>query len=116
MAGTILVVDDEAPIRELLAAVLEESGYRVLQAVHGKQALDLVSRERPDLVLCDVMMPVMNGVELCARLKAATDLPVILMSAAAKRTAAAAARADAFLAKPFDLDLVDMLVSRYLHS
>ena len=67
---TILIVEDEAPLRELLADLVEDAGYRPLQAIHGREALALIEQERPDVVLSDVMMPVLNGAELCRILKA----------------------------------------------
>lgn len=82
---TIAVVDDEAPIRELLAAVFAREGYRVLTAVDGAAALDLIAGERPDVVLMDVMMPNLDGLEVAARLRAnqaTAEIPVVLMSAA----------------------------------
>lgn len=120
MAGmaTILVVDDERPLRNLLAQVFADSGHRVLLAVNGRQALDLLRSQRPDLVLADVMMPEINGVELCQRIKespATAGIPVILMSAASAATGRQAP-ADAFLGKPFDLDDVEELIQRLLPS
>lgn len=114
MSAVILVVDDETPIRELLATVLEESGHRVVQAAHGEQALVAAERERPDLVLCDVMMPVMTGTEFCRRIKARYNVPVILMSAAGNPIRLDIGNADDFLPKPFDLRLVDDIVARHL--
>ncbi len=114
--ATILVVDDEEPIRSLLAMVFEDGGHRVLQASNGQQALDLLGRERADLVLSDVMMPLVDGIELCRRLKAAPStaaLPVILMSAASRWNSSDAG-ADALVAKPFMLDDVENLVQRLL--
>lgn len=122
MAGaemaTILIVEDEQPVREFLAQALEDEGHRVVQAFHGRHALDLIARgpALPDLVLSDVMMPLLNGVELCGKLKAnpaTASVPVILMSAAARR-ATEGSVADAFIAKPFDLDVLDGLVGRLL--
>lgn len=114
--ATILVVDDERPLRNLLAQVFADSGHRVLLAVNGRQALDLLRSQRPDIVLADVMMPEINGVELCQRIKEApgtAGIPVILMSAASAASGRQAP-ADAFLAKPFDLDDVEALVERLL--
>jgi two-component system, OmpR family, phosphate regulon response regulator PhoB len=114
--STILVVDDEKPLREMLAAALEEAGYRVFQAFHGRGALDVIAAERPDLVVSDIMMPLMNGVELCRTLKgngATAQIPVILMSAAGK-SAAEGAGADAYSDKPFDLDVLEALVRHWL--
>lgn len=114
--ATILVVDDEEPIREVLAAVFLERGHRSLQARNGRHAVEIIAEERPDLVLTDIMMPLLNGAELCRRLKAesATQMiPVILMSAAS-RDAADGSGADAFLDKPFYLDEVEALVYQWL--
>jgi putative two-component system response regulator len=114
--ATILLVDDERPVREVLAQALEWSGYRVVQAHHGRHALQLMQTARPDLVISDVMMPLLGGVELCARLKADPDtalIPLILMSAAGRHIAEGAP-ADAFVGKPFDLDTMEALVRRFL--
>lgn len=113
--ATILIVDDEAPVRSFLAQLLADGGHRTLQAVHGAEALDLVAKERPDLVVSDIMMPVLNGAELCRRLKARDGLPpipVILMSAAGPR-AADGTGADAFIDKPFDLADMEALIERW---
>ena len=112
--ATILIVEDEAPVREMLAAVLEDAGHRALHAIHGRDALDVVAAERPDLVIADVMMPVLGGAELCRRLKAepgTRGIPVILMSAGSARLADGTG-AEAFLAKPFDLARLEALVQR----
>ena len=113
---TILIVEDEAPLRELLADLIEDAGYRAQQAIHGREALALVEQERPDLVLSDVMMPVLSGAELCRILKAqpsTASIPVILMSAAGPELADGAG-ADAFVDKPFHLDELEALVRRWL--
>jgi two-component system, OmpR family, response regulator VicR len=113
--GTILIVDDEEPVRDFLAQLLADAGHRTLQAVHGAEALEVVEKERPDLVVSDIMMPVLNGAELCRRLKAGTAtnaIPVILMSSAGPR-AADGAGADAVIAKPFDLEDMEALVGRW---
>lgn len=68
--ATILVIDDEQPLRELLAEALESEGHRVIVAGNGREALAMVRRDRPDLVVSDVMMPFLNGVKLCQQLKA----------------------------------------------
>ena len=112
---TVLVVDDDEPIREFLVDILQSEGYRVLAASDGQQALALALRERPAVVLADVMMPVMTGTELCRRLKG--EHPeyagrVVLMSAAV-RSLADAAGADAFLPRPFDLEHLLALVAEH---
>lgn len=114
--ATILVVDDEEPIRQILAAVLSDHGYHALQARNGQHAIEVVQQERPDLVLSDVMMPVLTGVVLCRRLKAdpaTRDIPVILMSAGG-RGASDGSGADDFLDKPFHLAEVEALIDHWM--
>ena len=112
---SVLVVDDEAPIRQLVTGVLEDEGYRVRQACHGAQALALALQESPDLVLTDLMMPVMTGADLIRQLKnnaATRRVPIVLMTAVG-RAAAEAHDADAVLTKPFELDALLALVAHY---
>jgi CheY-like chemotaxis protein len=59
--ATILIVDDEGPIRDFLAELLSDAGHRTLQAIHGAQALEMVDSEQPDLVISDIMMPFRMG-------------------------------------------------------
>ncbi len=110
---TIMIVDDEPPLREVLALLLEDAGYRTIIAAHGAQALELWEREAVDLVITDLMMPVMGGRELCTRLRDRGDVPIILMSAGGAE-AAKEVPADAFLAKPFDLGVAEDLVQEML--
>jgi CheY-like chemotaxis protein len=120
MMSVILVVDDERPVREFLAQALEENGYRVLRAVNGRHALNVISSaglDGPDLVISDVMMPLVGGVELCRAIKGnptTAEIPVVLMSAAAAAGAIVGAHADGFIAKPFDLDTMDVLIDSVL--
>ena len=114
--ATILIVEDEQPVRDMLAMLLEEDGYDVLQAIHGQQALMLVDAHRPDLVISDVMMPVLDGIELCRRLKSnqrTEGIPIILMTSAA-RQAALTAKPDGFIEKPFQIAAVESLVNELL--
>jgi CheY-like chemotaxis protein len=116
--ATILIVDDEEPVRDFLAMLMEDAGHRTLKAIHGAAALELVVKEQPDLVISDIMMPVLNGAELCRRLKARAEtraIPVILMSSAGARSADGAG-AEAFIAKPFVLEEMEALVHRWLPS
>src|SRR5690606_9580668 len=81
---TVLVVDDELGILEALADLLREEGYRVLTAVHGREALERMAELRPDLVLTDWMMPVLDGPALVERIRtdpALRDIAVLGMSA-----------------------------------
>jgi CheY-like chemotaxis protein len=102
----------------LLREMLSESGFTVTLAINGRLALEILEEGRADLVLTDLMMPVLGGADLCRRLKAADAtraIPVILMSAV-RPGAALSAGQDAFLRKPFDLAEVEALVGRYVGS
>lgn len=100
----VLVVDDESSMRFLLRMVFEAEGFEVVEAHHGAAALKLVEEEQPDLVVTDLMMPVMNGRELIERLRAdaeTAEIPILVVSANAN---IAVAGADAALSKPLDID------------
>jgi len=106
---TILVVDDDFAIAELLEAVLVGEGYEVVTANNGQEALACLGITRPDVVLCDVMMPVLDGRELCRRMQtmpAYRAIPIVLMSAASTIFHDDDCDFAALLAKPFDLDVV----------
>jgi DNA-binding NtrC family response regulator len=80
-SSTILLVEDDAPMRELLRGALSEAGYAVSTAEHGGAALEAVSRQRPDLVVTDLCMPKVDGMELVMQLRRiAAGLPVIVIS------------------------------------
>jgi len=113
--STILVVEDEAPIRELLACVLRDLGFRVEEANNGREAMALVADHRPDLVISDVMMPVMGGTELCRWVKRVLEPapPVILTSSIGVHVARGTG-ADAFVRKPFDLEELEQAVRQYV--
>lgn len=106
--GTILVVDDEASQRELLGGFAARLGYRVCEAATGEEALARLPREPPDLVLLDVRLPGISGIETLNRIRESyPDLPVLLITAFADlRQAVAAVKggAEDYLAKPVDLD------------
>jgi CheY-like chemotaxis protein len=97
----VLVVDDESDLRLLLRIAFESCGHIVHEAQDGTEALEHVERELPDLVVTDVMMPHMNGIELAERLQArATPVPLIAISADRQKLAEVAA--DVKIEKPFD--------------
>ena len=85
MAGeTILVVDDEANIVELAALYLEQEGFRVLSAADGASALEMIARQPPALLVLDLMLPEVDGWEVCRQLRSgrvAPDLPIIMLTA-----------------------------------
>ena len=89
MNHRILVVDDTPANIQTLAAILKQEGYQISVATNGKQALDVVGRLSPDLILLDVMMPEMDGFETCRRLKASESsrqIPVIFLTAKTETT------------------------------
>src|SRR5262245_62846464 len=104
----VLVVDDDRDARELIGMVLGQAGYAVDVAEHGFEALAVAAERRPDLVLTDLQMPGMNGIELIRRLHAVDGgVPVVLTTGAETRdlcTAAEAYGAVACLTKPINLD------------
>ncbi len=111
---TILVVDDERPICNLLAELFDEEGYRVYRAYDGMTALATAERYRPDLILSDVMMPGLDGVSLTRRLRERGQrVPVVLMSAVYADVDLPHVR---FVPKPFDVDNVLAVVERLIHS
>jgi DNA-binding response OmpR family regulator len=107
MSHRILIADDEPNILISLEFLMKREGHEVLLARDGGEALDLVRRERPALVLLDVMMPVMNGFEVCAALKGDDALKatkVLMLTAKGRETDIAkglAMGADAYMTKPF---------------
>ena len=111
----ILIIDDESPIRMLLEQTLEDYedvGVEILSADNGQDGLGLIIKERPKLVFCDVMMPVMNGYEVCEQVKQVHklhDIYFILLTAKGQevnKKKGESFGADLYLTKPFDPDLV----------
>jgi DNA-binding response OmpR family regulator len=103
---TVLVVDDEEAISEAVRARLESEGYRVLVAADGPQAIAVSSAERPDLVVLDLMLPGMDGLEVCAEIQRERWVPVLMLTARteeADKVAGFAVGADDYLTKPFSL-------------
>lgn len=110
---TVLIVDDEFSIVEALGEILRWEGFSVMSAHNGRLALEVLGRERVDVVLMDAMMPVMGGVEAAAAMKAdprLRDIPIILMTAGPLPTSEV--RWVAALRKPFQLDALDAAVQR----
>ncbi len=104
---TILVVDDDNGLRELIRINLEHEGYTVIQAANGIQCLDFVRDQRPDLVILDVMMPEMDGVEACTRLREFSLLPVLMLTAKVQSEDVIQGLdcgADDYLLKPFNMN------------
>jgi CheY-like chemotaxis protein len=117
---TVLVVDDEFGIAEVLTEILGDAGYHVLTAIHGRQALEQIAETRPDVILLDFMMPVLNGPGTLAALAADPahrDIPVVLMSSLPEASVAEQASGySAFLRKPFRVAAVLEAIARALGS
>ena len=115
-SNEILIVDDEAPIAQLLADVLQDEGYSIRVARDGASALLEIIKRPPGLVLLDVAMPVMLGSDLLVYLRrhGFGDLPIIIMTAGLSPLVYLAQGATEVLPKPFDVNLVVEKVARYL--
>lgn len=103
--STILVVDDDDSIRSLLQQELTEAGYLIEQAMNGKQALECIRKNRPDLIILDVMMPEMNGFDVAAILKndpQTMDIPIIILSIVQDKARGFRIGVDRYLTKPID--------------
>jgi DNA-binding response OmpR family regulator len=83
----ILVVDDEQPVQQLLDRTLRSEGYDVVPALDGEQALDEISKQPFDLVMLDVMLPKLDGFEVCRRVRAQSSVPIIMLTAKAEEVA-----------------------------
>ena len=114
---TILVVEDEYAIADMLSAVLEEAGYHVVLAGNGREGLACLASEHTDLVLCDVMMPILDGREMVRMMKsdpALKSIPVVMMSAADHLMDTTNGLSAGFLSKPFDLELLLNTITRFV--
>jgi DNA-binding response OmpR family regulator len=102
--GTIVVADDESNIADLVDLYLSREGYRVLQAATGQQAIDAVERSRPRLLVLDVGLPDIDGLEVCRRLRRTSSIPVIFLTARdgeVDRILGLELGADDYITKPF---------------
>ena len=111
---TVLVVDDESSIVEVLTTLLEDEGYHVVTARNGAEGLASLAASQPEVVLCDVMMPVLDGRQMCERMQANPlyrSIPIVLMSAVNAATKLAGCNYAGLLAKPFDLEEVINVVA-----
>jgi CheY-like chemotaxis protein len=113
---TVLVIDDDSGIRDSLAECLQVEGYAVACARNGADGLEKLRAQRPDLVLVDLLMPVMNGHQFLAALRgdpALQGLPVVLMTGSTPQPGHPLPPADAMLPKPFELEELLSLVRRF---
>jgi two-component system KDP operon response regulator KdpE len=104
---TILVVDDDNGLRELIRINLEHEGYGVIQAANGVQCLNSVREQRPDMVILDVMMPEMDGLEACVKVREFSQVPILMLTAKVQSEDVITGLdrgADDYLLKPFNMD------------
>ena len=119
---TILVVEDSALNRKLVETVLKPHGYRVIAAENGLQGVDLALREKPDLILMDVMMPMMNGYEATHLIRdhgEMSRIPIIALTASAmphERDRALEAGCDGYVSKPIDTRAFPDQIRRFLNQ
>ena len=101
----ILIADDEAQIREILRIYFEKEGFEVIEAEDGAAAILKVQSEKPDILLLDIMMPVLDGIEVCKQVRKMSDLPIIMVTAKDEdddRIAGLEIGADDYITKPFN--------------
>jgi two-component system response regulator RegX3 len=101
----VLIVDDEEPLRASLSYALTREGYSVATAVDGTAALERAAATPPDVVILDLMLPGIDGMEVCRRLRQTSDVPVVMLTAkdhSADKVSGLAAGADDYVTKPFD--------------
>jgi two-component system KDP operon response regulator KdpE len=106
-AATILVVDDEPQIRRVMRTTLASHGYSVVEAHSGEEAFEKIRGGRPDLILLDVNMPGMSGLETCSEIRASSDVPIIMLTvrnSERDKVQALDAGADDYVVKPFSVE------------
>jgi two-component system response regulator RegX3 len=104
VARTILVVEDEPTLRETLAEALEADGFRAVQAADGREALEKFHAEQPDLVLLDLMLPELSGLEVTRRIRAVSSVPIVMLTARdaeVDKVVGLELGADDYVTKPF---------------
>lgn len=120
MAKAILVADDDPDILSIVSMSLETQGYTVFKATNGREAVDLARRHHPDLILMDMMMPVVSGYEAVAEIKGeASTRDIVIVGLSAKAMATDMERAtdvgiDGYITKPFRIAQVLAVVEQYL--
>ncbi|MEE3380372.1 MAG: response regulator transcription factor [Succiniclasticum sp.] len=101
----VLIADDEPQIREILRVYFQKEGFQVIEAENGQDALDKVDAEHPDIILLDIMMPVMDGLQVCEKVRKQYDIPIIMLTAKDDdddRILGLETGADDYITKPFN--------------
>jgi CheY-like chemotaxis protein len=120
MNKTIIFIDDEPDILKVTTFRLKKMGYNIITAANGKDGLELIRTENTDLVFLDLLMPVMDGYEICKLIKrdeSLKDIPVVLFTAVEDKRVANALKetgADGILAKPYETDELLKIVHRFV--
>lgn len=102
---TVLIVDDEQPIRELLALYLVKEGFAVQEAADGAEALIKYQESKPDIIILDIMMPILDGIEVCRQIRKFSHIPIIMLTSRAEdddRIMGLELGADDYVTKPFN--------------
>jgi CheY-like chemotaxis protein len=113
---SILLIEDDCGIRESVAECLQAVGYSVIPVSNGEEGLSAARAQRPNLIVCDLVMPVMNGAQFVDALRRDTslrDIPVVLMTGAVPSRGMTVPPADGYLAKPFELEELLEAVERH---
>src|SRR5260370_12325265 len=106
-SGTILVVDDDSQIRRVMRTTLSSQGYTIVEARNGEEALKKVRTERLDLIILDLNMPDMDGIEVCREIRVTSSLPILMLTVRAAeedKVRALDAGADDYVVKPFGIE------------
>lgn len=105
MAEKILVVDDERPVREVVALILERAGYEVVRATNGREAIEVAAKDNPQLIILDMRMPGLHGIDTCRELRSrqgSRGIPILVLTGYVENERAALdTGVDGFLTKPF---------------
>ena len=115
----VLIADDEAPIREILKIYCEKEGFDVIEAADGAEAILKVQSEKPDIIILDIMMPVLDGLEVCKQVRKMSDIPIIMLTAKDDdddRILGLEIGADDYITKPFNNREVIARVKAVLRS
>jgi len=120
LSNLILIVEDDSKTLKLLRDTLKAQCYRVIEATNGEEAIDLATRQKPDLITMDVQLPVMSGLDAVRAIKAnptTTHIPIIALTADAMRgqdQITLEAGCDAYISKPFSIDVLLETIKEYL--
>jgi DNA-binding response OmpR family regulator len=115
---TLLIVEDDADLNKMIVTTLQRRGFNVLSATHGRQALQIAYEAHPDLVILDIMMPEIDGFQICERLREMSDVPIVFLTAKAEEEDLVRGfllGADDYVKKPFSLTELEMRIRAVLN-